>query len=135
LAYGVFFDNTYRSVFDFGKESPDFLLLRRPRRRAELLFYCGPEPKKIIEEYTAMTGRSPLPPLGRWAPASRYRTIRNRAPGRSSKHCAKKKIPADAIYFDIDYPAGHALHGNREYFPTFEKMISDFRGPRHATRS
>jgi alpha-glucosidase len=40
----------------------------------------------------------------------------------------EKKIPADVIYFDIDYQQGYAPFTiNREYFPTFEKMISDFR--------
>ena len=40
----------------------------------------------------------------------------------------EKKIPADAIYFDIDYQQGNAPFTiNREYFPNFEKMISDFR--------
>jgi alpha-glucosidase len=39
-----------------------------------------------------------------------------------------KKIPADVIYFDIDYQQGNAPFTiNREYFPNFEKMISDFR--------
>ena len=32
-AYGVFFDNTYRSSFDFGKESHGLLFLWRRRRR------------------------------------------------------------------------------------------------------
>src|SRR5205807_1038925 len=39
-----------------------------------------------------------------------------------------KKIPADVIYLDIDYQQGYAPFTiNREYFPTFEKMISDLR--------
>jgi len=32
------------------------------------------------------------------------------------------KIPADTIYFDIDYQQGYApFTVNREYFPHFEK--------------
>jgi alpha-glucosidase len=76
-----------------------------------------------------MTGRSPLPPL--WSlgyqqcrysyyPESRAREI--------VSMLRQKKIPADAIYFDIDYQQGNApFTVNREYFPTFEKMIADFR--------
>jgi len=38
------------------------------------------------------------------------------------------KIPADTIYFDIDYQQGNApFTVNREYFPHFEQMISDFK--------
>ena len=39
-AYGVFFDNTYRSSFDFGKESPDYFSFRGGGRRTQLLFHC-----------------------------------------------------------------------------------------------
>ncbi len=129
MAYGVFFDNAYRSVFDFGKESPDYFSFGAEGGELNYYFIAGPDPKKIIEEYTAMTGRSPLPPL--WTlgyqqcrysyyPESRAREI--------VKTLREKKIPADAIYFDIDYQQGNAPFTiNREYFPTFEKMISDFR--------
>jgi alpha-glucosidase len=128
-AYGLFFDNTYRSVFDFGKESPDYFSFGAEGGELNYYFIAGPEPKKIVEEYTAMTGRSPLPPL--WSlgyqqcrysyyPESRAREI--------VKTLRDKKIPADAIYFDIDYQQGNSpFTVNREYFPTFEKMISDFR--------
>ncbi|HZC65368.1 MAG TPA: TIM-barrel domain-containing protein, partial [Candidatus Dormibacteraeota bacterium] len=39
-----------------------------------------------------------------------------------------KRIPLDAIYFDIDYQKGNApFTVNSEYFPTFGKMITDFK--------
>jgi len=129
LAYGVFFDNTYRSVFDFGKESPDFFSFGAEGGELNYYFIAGPEPKKIIEEYTAMTGRSPLPPL--WTlgyQQSRYSYYPESRAREIVKTLREKKIPADAIYFDIDYQQGNAPFTiNREYFPTFEKMISDFR--------
>jgi len=129
LAYGVFFDNTYRSVFDFGKESPDFFSFGAEGGELNYYFIAGPEPKKIIEEYTAMTGRSPLPPL--WTlgyQQSRYSYYPESRAREIVKTLREKKIPADAIYFDIDYQQGNApFTVNREYFPTFEKMISDFR--------
>ncbi|HKW32590.1 MAG TPA: glycoside hydrolase family 31 protein [Candidatus Acidoferrum sp.] len=129
VAYGVFFDNSYRSEFDFGKESRDFFSFGAEGGELNYYFIAGPEPKKIVEQYTAMTGRAPLPPL--WSlgyqqcrysyyPESRAREI--------VKTFREKKIPADVIYFDIDYQQGYAPFTiNREYFPTFEKMISDFR--------
>jgi alpha-glucosidase len=128
-AYGVFFDNTYRSVFDFGKESQDFFSFGAEGGELNYYFIAGPEPKKIIEEYTAMTGRSPLPPL--WTlgyQQSRYSYYPEARAREIVKTLREKKIPADAIYFDIDYQQGNVPFTiNREYFPTFEKMISDFR--------
>jgi alpha-glucosidase len=128
-AYGVFFDNTYRSVFDFGKESQDFFSFGAEGGELNYYFIAGPEPKKIIEEYTAMTGRSPLPPL--WTlgyQQSRYSYYPEARAREIVKTLRENKIPADAIYFDIDYQQGNTPFTiNREYFPTFEKMISDFR--------
>ena len=128
-AYGVFFDNTYRSSFDFGKESPDYFSFGAEGGELNYYFFAGPEPKKVIEEYTALVGRSPLPPL--WSlgyqqcrysyyPESRVREI--------ARLLRKKKIPADVIYLDIDYQQGYApFLINREYFPHFEQMIADLR--------
>jgi alpha-glucosidase len=128
-AYGVFFDNTYRSVFDFGKESQDYFSFGAEGGELNYYFFAGPEPKKIIEEYTAMTGRSPLPPL--WTlgyQQSRYSYYPESHAREIVRTLREKKIPVDAIYFDIDYQQGNAPFTiNREYFPTFEKMIADFR--------
>jgi alpha-glucosidase len=128
-AYGVFFDNTYRSVFDFGKESQDFFSFGAEGGELNYYFIAGPEPKRIIEAYTAMTGRSPLPPL--WTlgyQQSRYSYFPEARAREIVNTLREKKIPADAIYFDIDYQQDNAPFTiNREYFSTFEKMISDFR--------
>jgi len=129
MAYGLFFDNTYRSVFDFGKESPDYFSFGAEGGELNYYFIAGPKPKKIIEEYTAMTGRTPLPPL--WTlgyQQSRYSYYPESRAREIVKTLREKKIPVDAIYFDIDYQQGNAPFTiNREYFPNFEKMISDFR--------
>src|SRR6202043_2068974 len=109
VAYGVFFDNTYRSIFDFGKESPDFFSFGAEGGELNYYFIAGPEPKKIIEEYTAMTGRSPLPPL--WTlgyQQSRYSYYPEARAREIVKTLREKKLPADAIYFHIDYQQGNA---------------------------
>jgi alpha-glucosidase len=128
-AHGIFFDNTHRSSFDFGKESPDYLSFGAEGGELNYYFFAGPDPKKVIAEYTALVGRTPLPPL--WSlgyqqcrysyyPESRAREI--------VRLFREKKIPADVIYFDIDYQQGYAPFTiNREYFPHFEQMIADFR--------
>jgi alpha-glucosidase len=129
LAYGLFFDNTYRSSFDFGKESENYFSFGAQGGELNYYFIAGPEPKKIIEQYSALTGRSPLPPL--WTlgyqqcrysyyPEARVREI--------ARLLREKKIPADTIYLDIDYQEGYAPFTiNRQYFPNFEKMIADLR--------
>ena len=128
-AYGVFFDNSYRSSFDFGKESPDYLSFGAEGGELNYYFIAGPEPKKIVEQFTALVGRTPLPPL--WSlgyQQSRYSYYPEARAREIVQTLRDKKIPVDVIYFDIDYQNGNApFTVNREYFPHFEKMIADFR--------
>src|ERR1700676_356924 len=51
-AYGVFFDNAYRSSFDFGKESPDYFSFGAVGGELNYYFIAGPEPKKIVQQFT-----------------------------------------------------------------------------------
>jgi len=128
-AYGVFFDNTYRSSFDFGKESPDYFSFGAEGGELNYYFLAGPEPKKVVEEFVDLTGHTPLPPL--WAlgyQQSRYTYYPEARAREIVKRLREDKIPADAIYFDIDYQQGNApFTVNRTDFPHFEKMIADFR--------
>jgi len=128
-AYGLFFDNTYWSSFDFGKESRDYFSFGAEGGELNYYFFEGPGPKAIVERFTALTGRPPLPPL--WSlgyqqcrysyyPEARVREI--------ARLLREKGIPADTIYLDIDYQEGYAPFTiNRQYFPNFEKMIADLR--------
>jgi len=128
-AYGVFFDNTYRSSFDFGKESPDYFSFGAEGGELNYYFFAGPDPKKVVEEYTRLVGRSPLPPL--WSlgyQQSRYSYYPEARVREIASTLREKKIPADVLYLDIDYQQGNAPFTiNREYFPHFEQMVADLR--------
>lgn len=128
-AYGVFFDNPYWSSFDFGKESRDYLSFGAEGGELNYYFIAGPEPKRVVQEFTALVGRTPLPPL--WSlgyQQSRYSYYPESRAREIVKRLRDDKIPADVIYFDIDYQQGYAPFTiNREYFPHFEQMINDFR--------
>src|SRR5215813_6807076 len=128
-AYGIFFDNTWRSSFDFGKESRDYYSFGADGGEINYYYFAGPDPKKIIENYTALTGRMPLPPL--WTlgyQQCRYSYYPEKRAYEIVERLRGDKIPADTIYFDIDYQQGYAPFTiNREYFPHFEKMIADFK--------
>ena len=129
VAWGVFFDNTYRSSFDFGKESPDYFSFGAEGGEINYYFFAGPDPKRVVQEYTALVGRSPLPPL--WSlgyQQSRYSYYPEARVREIASTLREKKIPADVIYLDIDYQQGNAPFTiNREYFPHFEQMVADLR--------
>src|SRR5579859_5053529 len=128
-AYGLFFDNTYRSSFDFGKESPDYFSFGADGGEINYYFMAGPKPKGIVEAFADLVGHTPLPPL--WSlgyQQSRYSYYPESRAGEIVQRLRSDKIPADVIYFDIDYQQGYAPFTiNREYFPHFEQMIADFR--------
>ena len=106
-AHGIFLDNTFRSSFDVGHESQGLLAFGASGGELDYYFIDGPSPKEVIERYTRLTGRMPLPP--RWAlgyqqcrysysPDSRVRFI--------AQSFREKRIPADAIWLDIHYQDG-----------------------------
>ncbi|MBZ5536485.1 MAG: glycoside hydrolase family 31 protein [Acidobacteriia bacterium] len=127
-SYGIFFDNTYRSTFDLGKSRRDQYSFGAEAGELNYYFFYGPTPRKVIERYTDLTGRMPLPP--RWAlgyqqsrysyePESRVREI--------VKGFRQRGIPLDVIYLDIDYMDGYRIFTvDPKKFPHFREMISDF---------
>jgi alpha-glucosidase len=126
-AYGVFFDNTYRSSFDFGKESPDRYSFGADGGEINYYFFTGPRPDQILSRFTELVGRMPLPPrwsLGyqqcRWSyyPESRVRNL--------AATFREKKIPCDVIYLDIDYMEGYRIFTwSKKNFPDPKRMIGD----------
>ena len=128
-AYGIFLDNTHRSSFDIGRESHSRLIFGAAGGELDYYFIQGPHPKQVVERYTALTGRMPLPPrwaLGyhqsRWSyyPEARVRLL--------ADTFRSKRVPADTLWLDIDYLDGFKPFAwNREYFPEPAKMIGDLR--------
>jgi alpha-glucosidase len=126
-AYGIFLDNTWRSSFDFGKESRDRYSFGADGGELNYYFFFGPDPKQVVSSYGALTGKPPLPPL--WAlgfQQSRYSYYPESRVREVARTFREKKIPADVIYLDIDYQdRNRPFTVNRQLFPNFEGMIKD----------
>jgi alpha-glucosidase len=128
-AHGIFLDNTWRSFFDVGHDYPGLLTFGSGGGDLDYYFINGPDPKQVIERYTALTGRISLPPL--WAlgynqcrysyyPESRVRLVAN--------EFRQEKIPADVMWLDIDYQDNYKpFTWNGARFPDPQKMIADLR--------
>jgi alpha-glucosidase len=128
LTYGIFFDNTRKTVFDFGASSDNkFMFFGAPAGEMNYYFFGGKSVASVIEEYTALTGRMKMPPLWslgyqqcRWSyyPDSEVLSI--------AHTFRQKKIPADVIYLDIHYMDGYKIFTwNKERFPNPKKMIDE----------
>jgi alpha-glucosidase len=127
IAYGVFFDNSFRSFFDFGCERKNVYSFWAQGGEMNYYFIYGPSLLEVSETYAHMTGTPELPPL--WA-LGYHQCKWSYYPEKVVKHIAKefrdRKIPCDAIYLDIDYMDGfRCFTWNKEYFPNPKKMVSD----------
>ncbi|MGH8315322.1 MAG: glycoside hydrolase family 31, partial [Steroidobacterales bacterium] len=63
--YGLFFNNSYRSVFNFGASNKRFASFSFDGGALDEFFIFDASVGKILEHYTGLTGRMPLPP--RWS--------------------------------------------------------------------
>jgi len=126
-AYGLFFDNPYRSSFDLGEESPDLLSFGAEGGELNYYFFSGPTPQRVIGRFTEQVGRSPLPP--RWAMGyiqSRYSYYPDRKVRFIADNFRERRIPCDGIFLDIDYMDGFRIFTwDKSRFPDPHRMLAD----------
>jgi alpha-D-xyloside xylohydrolase len=71
--YGVFVNHTGRVSFEVGSEKNSRVQFSAPGEALEYFIIYGPDPKQILERYTALTGRPAMPPewsFGLWLSTS-----------------------------------------------------------------
>ena len=56
--YGMFFDNTFHSYLNLGKENPEYYFYGADDGNLDLYFLGGEKLTDLIEEYTYLTGRT-----------------------------------------------------------------------------
>ncbi|MDO9510453.1 MAG: glycoside hydrolase family 31 protein [Bacteroidales bacterium] len=126
LAYGIFFDNTYKSYFNFGASQERFSSFGADAGAMDYYFIYDKNVEKIIEHYTWLTGRTPLPPV--WALG--YQQCRwSYYPDTEVLNIAEtfraKKIPADVIYLDIHYMDNYKVFTwHPSFFPKPEELLN-----------
>src|ERR1700726_75308 len=128
-SYGLFLDNTWRTCFDFGKQSRDSYSFGAEGGPIDYYFIYGPTPKQVVESYADLTGKPPLPPF--WAlgfQQSRYTYTPESQLREIASRLRTDRIPSDVLYLDIDYQ-----YKNRPFtvdpktFPNFPGLVSDLR--------
>lgn len=126
LAYGIFFDNSYQTDFNFGASNNRFSSFGAHGGEMNYYFIHQPKVADIIGAYTALTGRMPLPPL--WSlgyQQNRYSYYPESEVLRIAQTLREKKIPADGITLDIDYMDAYKLFTwDKARFPDPKAMTS-----------
>ena len=126
-AAGVFMDDTWRSVFDFGVERPGVMSFGADGGGVDYYVFAGPDPKAVLAQYAWLTGAPPLPPLWTFGfQQSRY-SYGSEAQARAvADRLRADRIPADVIWFDIGVlDHNRAFTVDRTQFPDFTKLIGD----------
>lgn len=107
--YGLFFDDTYKSHFDLGKESDNYYFYSAVGGNVDYYVLGGQTLQAVVANYTYLTGRTPLPQkwmLGyqqsRWG----YSISDTRVEDIADKF-AEYDLPLDVIHLDIDYMRGY----------------------------
>ncbi|MGN6395102.1 MAG: glycoside hydrolase family 31 protein [Mucilaginibacter sp.] len=126
LTYGLFFDNTHKSYFDFGATTDDQMTWFGADGGDMNYYFFGAQGiAEIIEDYTWLTGRMEIPPLWslgyqqcRWSYMSAKEVLK------VADNFRKYNIPADVIYCDIDYMDGFKIFTwNSQTFPDPKALI------------
>lgn len=102
--YGIFTDNSYPMVYDMGKTDPNLCTQEAAGGDLVFYFFSGDTFGEILNEYTDLTGKPPMPPIWtqgyvqcrcsywNWEQVDELiATLRD------------KRIPLDCIVFDYDW--------------------------------
>jgi alpha-D-xyloside xylohydrolase len=128
--YGMFVHTSTPVAFDFGQDFDQSNVIYTGDEELDLFVFLG-EPKDVVSEYTAITGRSPVPPLwsfGLWMSRITYKSeleVRDVA-----KKLREHKIPTDVIHldtgwFETDWQCDYKFAPSRFEDPA--KMIADLK--------
>lgn len=102
--YGLFFDNTYKTWFDMGKESENYFWFGADKGNLDYYYIGGQTMAQVLTNYTWLTGTCPLPQ--KWTLGyhqSRWGYINQEDIDAVAENMRRYEIPCDVIHFDIDY--------------------------------
>jgi alpha-glucosidase len=125
-AYGIYLDNTHKTVFNFGASTNRFVYFSAEDGDLDYYFIYQPTVSEIIRAYTSLTGRMQMPP--KWAlgfQQCRYSYYPDSEVYTVAQTFRDKKIPADVIYLDIHHMEGYKVFTfDGEKFTDPKKMIA-----------
>ncbi|GET34782.1 alpha-glucosidase [Prolixibacter bellariivorans] len=125
--YGIYFDNTYKTIYHFGSESGDNYSFATPGGEMIYYFIYGPSYKQIIGRYMNLTGHPIMPPD--WAlgfSQSRGMLTNEKLTREIAKGFRDRQIPCDIIFQDIGWTQYlQDFNWRRENYTDPVKMLED----------
>jgi alpha-glucosidase len=142
IACGLFYSNSYESVFDMGCERSGYWnkysYFSADGGDIDLFFIKGPEIKTVVKNYTDLTGKTALPPLytlGYFGSTMFYTELEKDSDEAVLGFIDKTKeegIPCDGFFLSSGYTTGsdgkrYVFNWNNERFSNPEKFISNMK--------
>ena len=125
--FGLFFDNTFRSYFDMGKESEDYYWFGADEGNMDYYFIGGENMAEVVKGYTYLTGTAPLPQM--WTLGyhqSRWGYKCEADVRRIAENMRANNLPCDAIHLDIDYMERYKVFTiNEDRFPDMKGLTEE----------
>ena len=124
--YGIFFDNSHKSFFNFGASNNRFSSFGADCGEMNYFFVYGETVAEIIKNYSWLTGTMELPPL--WSlgyQQCRYSYYPDKEVTTLASTFRDKNIPADAIVLDIHYMDAYKIFSwHPKHFSKPDELIS-----------
>ena len=101
--YGILVDSTDNVSFEVASEKVEYVGFSVPGERIKYYLFHGLSPKKIMNEYTALTGRPALPPawsFGLWLTTSFTTDYDENTTSSFIQGMADRDIPLHVFHFD-----------------------------------
>lgn len=127
--YGIFLDNSYKSVFNFGASTNRFSYFQVPDGELDYYMFAGDSVSQIISDYSWLTGKMPIPP--KWSlgyQQCRYSYYPDKEVLNVARTFREKNIPCDVIYLDIHYMDQYKVFTwNNKEFPNPAAFIQELK--------
>ncbi|SHK70131.1 glycoside hydrolase family 31 protein [Epilithonimonas mollis] len=127
--YGIYYDNSFKGTFNFGTSNKRFMSVSFDGGDMDYFFIHDDSVAKVIENFTSITGRMPLPP--KWSigyQQSRCSYYNEEQVNFIASTFRQKKIPLDGIVLDADYLVEYEpFRIDTKKFPDMKKMASALR--------
>lgn len=125
-SYGIYFDNTFKTYFDFGNKEREKVSFGSEGGKIDYYFIYDENVSQVVNAYTKLTGNMELPRkdfLGfqqcRWGYENRDKLME------VACRMREENIPCDVLYLDIDYMVDYKVFTvDTEKFYEFKEMVS-----------
>jgi alpha-glucosidase len=127
--YGIFFDNSHKSTFNFACSNERFSDFQAEDGEMNYYVFAGDAVANILDRYTWLTGRTELPP--KWSlgfQQCRYSYYPFQEVLNAARTFREKNIPADVLYLDIHYMQAYKVFTwHNERFPDPKGLMEELK--------